>query len=147
MRNPYYTSICFALILLVGCASAPSVPKCIIVRNKQYGGPFRIVSRDFSPSRMTYVLKGERGIFSFDILPAPASVKTVKFILKDQRNLESLSIDPEDENWISLYSPNTPPPKGITVVKKGNDWHATFVGHGLDLLRKGGRFQVIDEYR
>ena len=133
-----------ALLALAGCSP---VPKDIVHVNPQYLGPDEIVRRAASASRMEYAFRGERGIYSFDISPPPRSVKQVTFVFKDQRALSSLSIQPSEAKWIELYVPNAPGHSGVEVIHRQDDWYATFSGDGLDLLRQGGRFQVIDVYR
>jgi len=137
----------FVPLLLLTFAGCSSIPKDIVQVNPQYSGPYKIEKRQINESSILYVFRGERGIFSFDLLPPSKSVQNLTFLLKDQRKLTSLSIHPVDGDWISLYSPESLCPHGVVVVRQGDDWHATFTGQGLDLLRKGGRFQVIDEYR
>ncbi len=132
------------MLVLAGCATFPSG---IVQINPHYLGPDEVLVKELSASRMSYVFRGERGIYSFDIVPFPQSVRQVQFIFADLRTLSSLSIQPPGGTWTSLYEPNAPGPGGVDVARKENDWCAAFSGTGLDLLRQGGRFQVIDVYR
>jgi len=134
----------FCMLVLAGCTITPGD---IVHINPRYLGPDEIVHKELAASRMTYTFRGARGIYAFDLSTPPLSVKQVTFIFQDLRKLSSLSLQPSDAKWIQLYDPNSPALDGVTVVLKGTDWHATFSSHGLDLLRQGGRFQVIDEYR
>ena len=135
---------CLCVFALAGCVSPPSD---IVRINPKYIGPDEMQLQDASAAGMAYTFRSQRGIYSFDILPIPTSVKAVVFVLQDQRMLSSLSIHPPEGNWTSLYDANVQGPDGVQVLRKGNDWHVSFSGLGLDLLRQGGRFQVIDVHR
>lgn len=132
------------MLVLAGCTLSP---RDMVHINPRYLGPDEIVRREIDASRMVYTFRGARGIYSFDLSAPSPTVKQVTFIFQDLRHLSSLSLQPSDAKWIQLYDPHTPALDGVTVVLMGNDWQATFTGNGLDLLRQGGRFQVIDEYR
>jgi hypothetical protein len=136
--------LCLCIVVLAGCTLSP---RNFVSINPRYLGPDEIVIREIDASRLTYAFRGARGIYAFDLSAPPSTVKQVTFIFQDLRHLSSLSLQPSDAKWIQLYDPHSPALDGVTVVLKGNDWHATFTGHGLGLLRQGGRFQVIDEYR
>ena len=150
----YHTYV-FAVILLAGCSATH---RDIVKVNPVYEGKFEILSKRIGADEATYVFRGSEGIFSFDLEPGRLSFKKVTFILKDQRKVASLSLGRSSNDWNELYSvrlresgaPSSMPGStapGVAVRQNGNDFHVTFTGAGIDLLERGGRFQVIDEWR
>jgi len=163
MARPSFLATAF--LLLAGCAPAPvtvpptapatspaTAPMDIVQVNPQYAGPYEILEKKLTAEEVYYIFRGERGIFSFDLKPPPLSLKKVTFVLKDQGKLASLSIHPDEGRWGPLYGVGVDGPepksvKGLTMTREGRDWTAVFTGPALNLLRTGGRFQIIDEYR
>ena len=141
-------SLCLFLVsigLLVGCASQPLG---IVRINPRYHGAFQILSRTINPTEETYVFNSKTGIFSFDLEPFDASIKKLTFIIRNQQKLASLSVYQTGDQWIELYSKTQGGIPGIDVQKdKAGTFTVTCTDPALNYLRKGGRFQVINEYR
>jgi hypothetical protein len=134
-----------AVGLLIGCASQPLG---IVRINPRYRGAFQILNKTVNPTQETYVFKSETGVFSFDIQPFDAALKNLTFILKNQRKLASLSVYQTGDQWIELYTEAHGGIPGVDVQKdKAGAITVTCTDPALNYLRRGGRFQVVNEYR
>jgi hypothetical protein len=130
--------------ILVGCAgNQPGIVRI----NPRYYGNFQILSRTVKPDEETYLFQSTTGIFSFDLEPFDAALKKLTFILKDQGKLASLSVYQTGDQWIELYTATRGGIPGIDVQKENGTFIVTCTDPALNYLRRGGRFQVINEYR
>ena len=140
--------LCLLLItigILIGCASQPLG---IVRINPRYHGAFSILSRTINPTEETYVFQSTTGIFSFDLEPFDAALKKLTFIIKNQHKLASLCVYQTRDQWIELYTATQGGIPGIDVQKdKAGTFTVTCTDPALNYLRRGGRFQVVNEYR
>jgi hypothetical protein len=140
-------TLCLLLIsagILTGCAGKPLG---IVRINPRYYGNFQILSRAVKSDEETYVFQSKTGIFSFDLEPFDAALKKLTFILKDQGKLASLSVSQAGDQWIELYTAIQGGIPGVDVQNEEGTFVITCTDPALNYLRKGGRFQVINEYR
>lgn len=129
--------------LLPACTESPA-PGGI---KPQYGLPVEVVTNSNGRDEVWTTFDGTRGLYSFDIAPLRESIGRVTFVLKGQKALESLTLTPEGGKPATLYEARVAPPEGVSVTPQGEDYVAAFEGKGLDLIRPGGRVQVIDRFR
>lgn len=133
-----------SVTLLAGCAGDQ---QGIVRINPRYYGTFQVLNRTIKPDEETYLFQSTTGIFSFDLEPFDAALKKLTFILKDQGKLASLSVYQSGDQWIELYTATQGGIPGIDVQKENGTFIVICTDPALNYLRRGGRFQVINEYR
>jgi len=136
----------FLLCAAACCGCAEHKANAISV-NPEYVGKVTIVSSSSDGHSERYVLRSETGIFSFDIVPPPKAVKKMTLVLLEQRRLEGLGLTTRAGKWVNLgCHPPTSLHEGVQIEMNDDTFRVDLTGPALDLVRQGGRLQVIRQY-
>ncbi len=131
----------FSVLLLAACATTyrPLVSKIPGDRRE-----FEIVQADYSPRQAaaTIAFNSSFGIFAFDLNPDGRKLKRLNLILKNQRYCEGLSFQDRSGHTTDLLHA-----EGVQIGPQGSDVVIEIATPAVDLLKEGGRFQYVNQYR
>lgn len=134
--------VCLFSVLLLAACSTTYRP--LVSKIPGDWREFEIVQADYSPRQAaaTITFNSSFGIFAFDLNPDGRKLKRLNLIVKPQRYCEGLSFQDRSGHTTDLLHV-----EGVQIRPQGSDVVIEIAPPAVDLLREGGRFQYINQYR
>jgi hypothetical protein len=133
----------FALACL-GATQLKTLPEGVVSKVPGDQRPVTIVRTELSDDKTSASVwfTSSLGIFAFTFEPGDLPLKTVTFIVQDQKYCEGLSFSPKTGNQVDLRHSD-----GVQVISTNGNLNIQVRAPAIDLLKKGGRVQYINQYR
>jgi len=96
-------------------------------------------------SAATVVFRAPGGIFFCDVLPLRPPLKKLTFIIRNEKHWEGVQFFPGGD--MQREAIDLSRADGVRIFRSGKDVRIEFGPAGMILLKQGGRFQFVNQYR
>jgi hypothetical protein len=136
-----------ASLLVLACmgASTPeSLPEGVVSKVVGDQRPVTITKTELSSDRTaaTVWFTSSLGIFAFTFQPGDLPLKTVTFVIEQQKYCEGLTFSPKSGKALDLRETD-----GVQVAVTNGNVRIEVRSPAIDQLKQGGRIQYVNQYR
>jgi hypothetical protein len=128
----------------LGASQPKPLPEGVVAKVPGDQRPVTIVKTELSDDKSdaTVWFTSSLGIFAFTFEPGDLPLKTVRFIIQEQKYCEGLTFSPKTGGELDLRHFN-----GVQVTSTNGNLNILVRAPAIDQLKPGGRIQYVNQYR
>lgn len=147
MKSQLASSVVVAGLLAlvcIGTAQLQILPAGVVAKVPGDQRPVAIVKTELSDDKTSARVwfTSSLGIFAFTFDPGDLPLKTVTFVIQDQKYCEGFAFYPKAGRELDLRHSD-----GVQVTSTNGNVNIEVRAPAIDLLKKGGRIQYVNQYR